>query len=83
MLRRNFIAGIVLLPQKEGLKMGTSTNTEPSFEAYAYEPKPDITLHELAQLLPVFSMADSSGRWSYLMDYVKAKPSLMRHFRKL
>ena len=74
-------AFIIAAPQQSNSKIawGASSN---SVEAYAYEPKADITLHELARLLPVFSIFDVDGRCAYFSS-IKDSPELMRHFRKV
>ena len=84
MNRREFVhmsAFVIAAPQQSNSKIawGASSNNA---EMYAYEPKADITLHELARLLPVFAIFDADGRWAYFFS-IKDSPELMRHFRKV
>ena len=45
---------------------------------YVYEPKPDITAHEVALILPAFILADKG----YLSHLENLPPEAKRHFRR-
>lgn len=59
-----------------------SNSTFSAPEYYAYKPQPDITVYELAMILPLFCLAESRNG-KYLWDYLGSlPPECMRHFEK-
>lgn len=65
----------------------TETNVNGSYNApfkvkqFQYNPQPDITIHELALLLPIFTMAMVDGNIASFVDGLPDEAQ--RHFEEL
>jgi hypothetical protein len=62
-------------------KTNGSYGSSSKVRQFQYKPYPDITVYELALLLPVFSIAMNGGN---IIDFIESLPDeAKRHFRDL
>ena len=77
-----FIVAAPQEPKTGTARVAWSATGDTGEEYFVYAPQEDVTLYELAALMPVFSMADSFGKWRYFSEAIKKNPKLFRHFKK-
>lgn len=83
MTRQEFFVsmfGTIGLFQKKEKKPSFALSTEP-IEYWTYEPQADVTIQELALLMPLFMGIKPNGSFVYMTGIFKKYPMIERHFK--